>query len=53
MPRSSSLFVVLLAGRTAAAIRVPFLSGRERTREQLKSGIASFYDASSGIWEET
>jgi tocopherol O-methyltransferase len=29
------------------------VTGRERTREDLKAGIASFYDKSSPLWEET
>ena len=27
-------------------------AGTKRTREELKQGIAEFYDTSSGIWED-
>ena len=44
--------VVALSLQGCAAIRLPFFSPVERTRDQLKSGIAGFYDASSGVWEQ-
>lgn len=53
MARSSSstwCFLLLVASRSTA-LSLPGLRARERSRDELKSGIASFYDQSSGIWE--
>ena len=47
----SRLCVAIAMLPACAAIRLPFFSPVERSRQQLKAGIAGFYDQSSGIWE--
>lgn len=47
--KSSSLYMGL--GSTLGRVRDSLLS-RERTREDLKIGIAGFYDRSSALWED-
>jgi len=42
--------LVLLLPSAALSLQLPFAPA-ERTRDQLKKGIAGFYDASSGVWE--
>lgn len=39
------------AGRISAVVEAPTASDGYRTRDQLKKGIASFYDGSSALWE--
>ena len=50
MPRAGLAFCALAA--SAGALRIPLLRpAKERSRDELKTGIAGFYDASSGVWE--
>ena len=41
----------LHGGRTPPRARVAAVAAEPRTREELKDGIATFYDGSSGVWE--